>query len=81
MKRVQEAINDSADTMKHVNEAQARAEELSAKGVIGAKDLAEAYYAARSNAMGHADALVAMNAATASRSPRRSMRPMRRRSW
>jgi hypothetical protein len=63
MKRVQEAINDGADTMKHVNDAQARAEELSARGVIGATDLAEAYYAARSNAMNHTDALKAMNAA------------------
>src|SRR5271170_6460821 len=31
MSRVHEAINDGADTMKHLAEAQAKAEELSAK--------------------------------------------------
>src|ERR1700722_1404523 len=49
--------------MKNVAAAQAKAEELSAKGVIGAKELAESYYVARSNNMSHLDSIVAMNAA------------------
>lgn len=63
MKRVEEAMSAGEDVAKHAAEAQKKAEELSAKGVISATELAESYYVARMNGMKHTDALVAMNAA------------------
>jgi TP901 family phage tail tape measure protein len=55
-------MSPGEDTAKDAAEAQKKAEELSAKGVISATELAEAYYNARMNGLKHTDALAAMNA-------------------
>jgi TP901 family phage tail tape measure protein len=57
------AMNDGADTMRHLNEVQETTEKLAAKGVIGVERLGQAYYIARSNMFDHADALKAVAAA------------------
>ena len=62
MARVREAMRAGEDVAKDAAEAQKKAEELSAKGVISATELAEAYYNARMNGLKHTEALAAMNA-------------------
>lgn len=57
------AMNDGADTMRHLNEVQEVTEKLAANGVIGVEQLGQAYYIARSNMLNHADALEAVAAA------------------
>jgi TP901 family phage tail tape measure protein len=57
------AMNDGADTMKHLNEVQETTAKLASNGVIGVEQLGQAYYIARSNMLDHADALKAVAAA------------------
>lgn len=60
MAHVATAVNDGALTTQHLNEVQERAEQMALRGVISTDQLADAYYIARSNLLGHKDALEAI---------------------
>ena len=63
MAHVATAMNDGALQTKHLAEVQEFAENLAEKSVISTKELAQAYYIARSNGADHARALEAVAAA------------------
>jgi TP901 family phage tail tape measure protein len=61
---VKTAMADGAATQQHLNELQEFSDKLAMRGVIGTKQLADAYYIARSNGLDHAEALKAIAAST-----------------
>jgi Phage-related minor tail protein len=62
MAHVSTAMADGAATAQHLAEAHKMANEVAAHSVIGNKELAESYYMARSNMLGHKEALEAVRA-------------------
>jgi TP901 family phage tail tape measure protein len=64
MTHVRVAMNDGAATQEHLNAVQAVSEKLAIASGIGAKQLAQGYYIARSNMLDHTTALAALDTAT-----------------
>jgi TP901 family phage tail tape measure protein len=64
MSHVATAVNDGAATHLHLAQAQQMSEKMAVASGIAATQEASAYYIARSNALDHAQALAAVNAAT-----------------
>jgi len=65
MAHVATAMDDGAKIGAHLAEVHEKVNALAAAGVIGNIQLADSYYIARSNMLGHADALKAVAAAAA----------------